>query len=190
MEEPTMLKEIYSETEKRMSDTIEHLKRELATMRTGRASASLLENIKVPYYGTPTPINRVASIATPESNLIVIQPWDQSIVSEIERALLKSELGITPNSDGKIIRLFIPPLTEERRVQLVKLVNKLAEESRVAIRNIRRDSNDMIQELEKEKEISEDDERRAYAEIQKITDKLIAKVDDIFKLKEKEIMTN
>jgi ribosome recycling factor len=184
-----MLKELYDDMEQRMKETIEHYKRELGGVRTGRASASLLENIKVSYYGTLTPVNRLATVSTPESNLIVVQPWDQSIIGDVEKALQKSDLGLTPNSDGKIIRLVVPALTEERRIQLVKLVGKQAEEKRIAIRNIRRDTNEMVKELEKEKEISEDDEHRAYAEIQKVTDRYITKVDEVCKTKEKEILS-
>ncbi|MBN2056346.1 ribosome recycling factor [bacterium] len=184
-----MLEEIYDDARQRMTDTIDHFKRDLSTVRTGRASASLLDNIRVMYYGTPTPINRVATVSTPESNLIVIQPWDQSQLAEIEKALMKSDLGLTPNSDGKIIRLVVPQLTEERRIQLVKMINKQSEDIRIAIRNIRRDANDMIGELQKAKEITEDNEHRGYGEVQKITDKAIARVDELFKLKEKEILS-
>lgn len=184
-----MVNDVYKETEQRMEETCEHFRRELGTIRTGRASATLLENIRISYYGTITPVNRLANIATPESNIIVIQPWDISLIGEIEKALQKSDLGLNPQSDGKIIRLLIPPLSQERRLQLVKNLNKQTEENKVALRNIRRDANEMVKELEKEKEISEDTQRKALAEIQKITDKYIKKLDEMMKKKEQEILS-
>ncbi len=183
-----MLKEIYEEMELEAEDTLEHIKREYNGIRTGRASTSLLDAIKVDYYGSSMPIKQTASVSTPESNLIVIQPWDASITSEIEKAILKSDLGITPQSDGKIIRLVIPPLTEERRIQLAKLVKKIAEESRISIRNVRRDKNDEIKKLLKDKEISEDDAHKGYDKIQEITDEYIKKVDEMMEKKEKEVL--
>jgi ribosome recycling factor len=183
-----MLSETYEETRDRMGKTIESLHKEMKRVRTGRASLSLLDGIRVDYYGTQTPLNQMASLSVPESRLIVIQPWDVSVIKEIEKAILKSDLGLTPSSDGKLIRIAIPPLTEERRKELVKVVNKIAEEYKVAIRNIRRDANEMVKELKKESEISEDDAFKAQDEVQKITDGYIAKIDEIQAEKEKEIL--
>ncbi|MFP4030510.1 MAG: ribosome recycling factor [Desulfococcaceae bacterium] len=183
-----MLSETYEETRDRMEKSIESLKKELKRVRTGRASLSLLDGIKVDYYGAQTPLNQMASLSVPESRLIAIQPWDVSVIKEIEKAILKSDLGLTPSSDGKLIRIAIPPLTEERRKELVKVVNKIAEEYKVAIRNIRRDGNEMVKELKKESEISEDDAFKAQDEIQKITDEYIGKIDEVQAAKEKEIL--
>lgn len=172
----------------RMNSAIESLKKDIASIRTGRASLSLLDGIKIDYYGTPTPINQVAALGIPDSRQITIQPWDQKLIAEIEKAILKSDLGLTPSNDGKIIRLNIPPLTEERRKQLVKVIKKRAEDARIAIRNIRRDINEEIKKAEKEKHISEDEIKKIQDEIQKITDSYIAKVEEIIMQKEKEIM--
>lgn len=183
-----MEQEIKRKTNERMSRTIEVFKKELASIRTGRASLALLDGIMVNYYNTPTPLQQVASLSIPESRQIAIQPWDQKIIPDIEKAILKSDLGLTPTNDGKIIRISIPPLTEERRKQLVKTVRKKAEDARVAIRNIRRDINEEIKKLEKEKHISEDIVKKLHEEIQKITDSFISKVDEVLNHKEKEIM--
>jgi ribosome recycling factor len=183
-----MLSETYEETRDRMGKTIESLQKEMKRVRTGRASLSLLDGIRVDYYGTQTPLNQMASLSVPESRLIVIQPWDVSVIKEIEKAILKSDLGLTPSSDGKLIRIAIPPLTEERRKDLVKVVNKIAEEYKVAVRNIRRDANEMVKELKKEGEISEDDAFKAQEEIQKITDEYVGKIDEVQAAKEKEIL--
>ncbi len=183
-----MLKDVYNDAETRMEKAIKTFKGDLATLRAGRATPALVEKIKVDYYGVMTPLNQMANISAPEPRLLIIQPWDVNALNEIEKAILKSDLGITPNSDGKVIRLVIPRLTEERRQELVKVVRRKAEECRIAIRNIRRDKNDKIKEMEKKGEISEDDFRRAQNEIQKITDKYIDKVDEIVGKKEKEIM--
>jgi ribosome recycling factor len=171
----------------RMNGAIEALKKDFASIRTGRASISLLDGISVDYYGTPTPINQVASLGIPDPRQITIQPWEQRLIPEIEKAILKSDLGLTPGNDGKTIRINIPPLTEERRKQLVKVVRKRAEEARVAIRNIRRDINEEIKKAEKE-HFSEDDVKRLQEEIQKATDSYISKVEDVLQHKEKEIM--
>ena len=173
--------------EERMEKAILALKRDLATLRAGRASASLLDRIQVEYYGSPTPINQLANINTPDSRTLMIQPWDKSALGDIERALMKSDLGLTPANDGNQIRLSIPPLTEERRTELVKLTKKFGEEAKVAIRNIRRDANDDIKKMEKT-DISEDESRRHQDDIQKATDKYIAEVDKVLVAKEKEIM--
>jgi len=157
-------------------------------VRTGRASLALLDGITVDYYGNPTPLQQVASLSVPESRQIVIQPWEQRVISEIEKAIMKSDLGLTPTNDGKVIRINIPPLTEERRKQLVKVVKKRAEEAKIAIRNIRRDSNEELKKLEKEQHLSEDDAKKFHAEIQKLTDASITKVEEVLKHKENEIM--
>ena len=183
-----MIEETYQETRDRMAKTITALESELKRIRTGRASASLLDGIKVDYYGTPTPINQMATVAVPESRLITIQPWDATVIKDIEKAILKSDLGLTPSNDGKLIRIAIPPLTEERRKELVKLVHKTSEEHKVGIRNIRRDSNELIKGFKKDGDVSEDDAFKAQDEIQKITDDHIKQIDEIFKAKEKEIL--
>jgi ribosome recycling factor len=183
-----MKHEFLTETRENMKDTLEALKREFNRIRTGRASTALVEGIKVSAYSTQMPLEQVASISVPESRLIVIQPWDQSIIGEIEKSILKSELGLTPMNDGKVIRISIPPLTEERRKELAKLARKMAEESKISIRNHRRDANEMFKELKKEKEISEDDLYRYQDEVQQITDEFIKKIDETTAEKEKEIV--
>lgn len=171
-----------------MNKVLTNLKSEFATIRTGRASTALLDKILVDYYGTPTPVNQVATISVPEPKMILIQPWETNMLQVIEKAILKSDLGLTPNNDGKVIRLILPDLTAERRKELVKYAKKKAEEAKVSIRNIRREYNDMLKKMEKNKEISEDDSKRSQEEIQKITDKYIDKADEILENKEKEIM--
>ena len=183
-----MIDEIYEETRDRMAKSITSMKSDMKRIRTGRASASLLDGIRVDYYGTPTPLNQMSTISTPESRLLVIQPWDVSVIKDIEKAILKSDLGLTPASDGKIIRLAIPPLTEERRKELVKMVAGTCEDYKIGIRNIRRDSNDMLKSLKKDGDISEDDAYKAQDQVQKITDEYIEQIDKIFKEKEKEIL--
>ncbi len=183
-----MQDEILAELRDKMNKSINVLKRELSKIRTGRASTALLEDIMIECYDTEMPLKQVASISVPESRLILIQPWDKSIIGNIEKGILKSELGLTPVNDGKVIRVPIPPLTEERRKELVKLVKKVGEEIKVAIRNNRREANEMFKELKNEKEISEDDYRRALNEVQKITDEFIEKVNKLVNEKEKEIM--
>lgn len=183
-----MIDAIYDETKKRMGKTIEILKTDLMRIRTGRASLSLLDGIRVDYYGTQTPLNQVASLSIPDSRSIAIQPWDTSVIKEIEKEILKSDLGLTPANDGKIIRIAIPPLTEERRKDLVKIVSKTCEDHKIALRNIRRDSNEKLKEMKKDAQISEDDAYKAQGETQKITDEYIRKVDDIYKEKEQEIL--
>jgi len=178
---------IKKHAEERMEKAIQALKRDLATLRAGRATPALLDRIQVEYYGSPTPLNQLANINTPDSRTLMIQPWDKSSLSDIERAIMKSDLGLTPANDGMNIRLSIPPLTEERRVELVKMTKKFGEESKVAIRNIRRDANDDIKKLEKT-DISEDESRRHQEDVQKMTDKYIAEVDKVLAAKEKEIM--
>ena len=183
-----MVDEIFEDMNDRMGKSVEALKREYSRLRTGRASVSLLDGIRVLYYDTPTPLNQMASLSVPEPRLIVIQPWDKTAIGEIEKAILKSELGLTPINDGKIIRIAIPPLTEERRKELVKVARKMAEDNKVAIRNIRRDANDMLRDLKKEKEITEDELYRSQEEVQKITDQFISELDELCTAKEKEIL--
>ncbi len=183
-----MKEEILSEMRTKMNKSIEALKREFNKLRTGRAHSSLLEGIKVECYDTQMPLEQVATISVPEARLITIKPWDQSIIGEIEKSILKSELGLTPMNDGKIIRINIPPLTEERRKDLAKLAKKMAEESKISIRNHRREANEMLKELKNEKEISEDDMYRGQEEVQKITDEFIKKVEELTENKIKEIM--
>ncbi len=170
-----------------MEKAIGSLKRDLATLRAGRATPSLLDRVQVEYYGAMTPVNQLANITTPDSRTLIIQPWDKSSLAAIEKAIMKSDLGLTPSNDGSIIRLGIPALTEERRAELVKSTKKYGEESKVAIRNIRRDANDEIKKLEKT-DISEDESRRHQEDIQKLTDRFIAEVDKVLVSKEKEIM--
>jgi ribosome recycling factor len=183
-----MLDDVYNDAKSRMQDTIEHYKRQFSTVRTGRASPGLVENIRVDYYGTPTPLKQIAKIAIPEPSLIVIQPWDASALPNIERAIQMSDIGMMPNSDGKIIRLSVPVLTEERRKDLVKMVKKMTEEGRIAIRNIRRDANDTLKGFLKDKEISEDETHEGYDKIQKLTDDYIEKMDETGLAKEDELM--
>jgi len=183
-----MIASIYEETRERMSKSVAALQSEFKKVRTGRASLALLDGIRVDYYGTQTPLNQMASLAVAESRLITIQPWDVSVAKEIEKAILKSDLGLTPSSDGKIIRIGIPPLTEERRKELVKIANKMGEEYKVAVRNIRRDANELIKGLKKDGDISEDEAFKAQEQVQKITDEHIKRIDDVYQEKEREIL--
>ena len=183
-----MVKEIHASHEERMKKALDVLRKEFSTLRAGRATPALLEKVSVDYYGTPTPINQVANVSVPEARMIVIQPWEKTLVPAIEKAIMKSDLGLTPNSDGTVIRLNIPQLTQQRRMELVKVIHKKAEERRVAIRNLRRDANDSVKKLEKDKLISEDEVKKAQEDIQKLTDKYIKEVDNIMNSKEKEIM--
>ncbi len=179
---------IYSEALAKMEKTLSSLKADLNKVRTGRASLALFDDIRVNYYGTPTPLHQIATLAVPEPRLITIQPWDTTIIGEIEKAILKSDVGVTPASDGKIIRINIPRLTEERRKELVKVVRKMAEATKVAIRNIRRDTNEQVKGLEKNKEISKDQLHQWMDKVQASTDSFIEKVDGVLTSKEKEIM--
>jgi len=183
-----MIKEIHNSHEERMKKAIEALRRELATLRAGRATPALLDKITVDYYGAPTPISQVANISVPEPRMITIQAWEKPMIAQIEKAILKSDLGLTPNSDGVIIRLNIPQLTQQRRIELVKMVHKKAEDNRIVIRNVRRDANDLVKKLEKDKSISEDEAKKAQDDMQKLTDKHIKEVDTIMSAKEKEIL--
>ncbi|MCL5024480.1 MAG: ribosome recycling factor [Nitrospirae bacterium] len=183
-----MEKELRKKTTEKMEGAIESLKKEFGSVRTGRASLALLDGIMVDYYGTLTPLGQVASLSVPESRQIAIQPWEQRLISEIEKAIMKSDLGLTPSNDGKTIRIGIPPLTEERRKQLVKVVRKRAEEAKIAIRNVRRESNEELKKLEKEHHLSEDDAKKFHEEIQRLTDAHIEKIDEVLTHKENEIM--
>lgn len=182
-------KDVIKEARPRMETVIEDVRRKLATVRTGRAVVSLLDSVVVEYYGTPTPLNQMASVHVPEPQMLTVQPWDQTQLGAIEKAVRASDLGLNPSNDGKLIRIPIPPLTEERRKQLAKQVHEIAEEHRTAIRNIRRDSNDRLKKLLKDKTISEDNERDGLEEIQKLTNTYIGKIDELMKSKETEILS-
>jgi len=182
------IKPLIADATKRMHASVETVRRELAVMRTGRASLSMLDGIKVDYYGTPTPLNQVGNLGTPDPTLITIQPWDPSLLPVIEKAIRGSDLDLNPQNDGKIIRIPVPPLTEERRKTLVKHAHKHAEEGRVAIRNVRRDVNEHLKKLLKDHEVSEDDEKHAVAEVQKLTDQHIEQINEILKKKEIEVL--
>jgi ribosome recycling factor len=183
-----MRKEILSTTHDRMNKTIEHIRREFSTIRTGRASASLVDGLDVDYYGSSVPLNQLANISIPEPRLLMITPYDKGALGSIEKAILKSDLGLTPNNDGRVVRIPIPELTEERRKNLVKVVRRLAEDTRVSVRNIRREANDQIKKSEKSGDIPEDESHHIIDEVQKVTDEYITKVDEVLKMKEKEIM--
>ena len=183
-----MVKDILSSHEDRMKKCIEALKHEYASLRAGRATPALLDKVMVDYYGTPTPVNQVAKVSVPEPRMIVIQPWEKTILHDIEKAIMKSDLGLNPNSDGTAIRLTIPQLTQDRRAELVKSVNKKAEETKIAIRNLRRDANEAVKKLEKNKEVTEDEAKKAQDDMQKLVDKYIKSVDAAKAIKEKEIM--
>ncbi len=183
-----MFEAITKNLENQMEKALKVLRDELAKIRTGRASPALLDSVRVSYYGTITPLNQMASITTPEARLLVVQPWDLSAISEIEKAILKEDLGVAPQNDGKVIRIPIPPLTEERRKELVKLANKFAEECRVAVRNVRRNGMDELKRAEKEKKLSEDEQKRGQTKIQEMTDAFIKKIDTIVEAKAREIL--
>jgi len=183
-----MIDDIFSETSRKMGKAIEALKRELATIRTGRATPAIVDHIKVDYYGVPTPLSQMATISVPEARLLLIQPWDRQALSSIEKAILKSDLGLTPANDGNVIRLRIPQLTEERRRELIRVVRKRVEEGRVALRNIRRTALEEIRKLEQAKEISQDEQKRAQERLQQLTDGFIEEVDKLAKDKEAELL--
>jgi len=182
------VKKVHSDTEERMKKAIDAISRELSTIRTGRATTALLEGIKVDYYGTITPINQVASVTIPDPRLLVIQPWEKKMITEVAKAIQRADLGLNPITDANVVRLPIPPLTEERRKELVKIVKKITEEGKIAVRNIRRDANDRLKQAEKDKEISEDDSRKAQEKVQELTDKFIEQVEELFNKKEQEVM--
>src|SRR5580698_9720545 len=182
------LKDIQQQLKSRMDKAVQDFQTNLASTRTGRASVAMLDQVRVDYYGTPTPLNQVAQITTPDANMIVIQPWDASILGEIEKTLRASDLGFNPQNDGKIVRVPVPPMTEERRREVVKHLNKMLEEHRTGIRNIRRDGNDAIKKASKEKLISEDEEKRSLEEMQKLTDEEIRRIEEMSRRKEAEVM--
>ncbi len=182
------LKETYTQLRSRMDKAVADFQTNLASVRTGRASIHMLDQVRVDYYGTPTPLNQVAQITTPDASMIVIQPWDASLIAEIEKALRTSDLGFNPNNDGKLVRVPVPPMTEERRRDVVKHLHRVLEDHRTAVRNVRRDGNDSIKKASKEKKISEDEEKRSLDEIQKLTDEEIKRMEEMAKKKEAEVM--
>ena len=186
--DPAIVQETLRDSQERMGKAIEALHRDLATVRTGRANPALVDSLKVDYYGTPTPLQQLASVSVPEARLLVIQPYDKGSISDIEKAIQKSDLGLNPSNDGSVIRLAIPPLTEDRRKELVKTVHKKVEDGRVAIRNVRRDAHEMLRDLKHDKDISEDQEHNAQEELQKITDRFISDADGIGREKERELL--
>lgn len=180
-------KEIIHDTEMKMKKTIESTNREFSVIRTGRASSALVEGLRVDYYGTPTPIKQLAAVSTPDARLIVVQPWDKTILPEVEKAILKSDIGIMPTNDGKVVRLSVPPLTDERRAELDKILKKIAEDGRISLRTGRHSAIEHVRKLEKDKAITEDDKFKSQEEIQKLTDKYIKEIDTLLAAKEKEI---
>lgn len=186
--DPAIVQETLKDADERMGKAIEALHRDLATVRTGRANPALVDSLKVEYYGTPTPLQQLASVSVPEARLLVIQPYDKGSISDIEKAIQKSDLGLNPSNDGSVIRLAIPPLTEDRRKELVKTVHKKVEDGRVGIRNVRRDAHEMLRDLKKDKDISEDQEHNAQEELQKITDRFISDADSVGREKERELL--
>lgn len=183
-----MLKQIVADAEARMKKAVEHFRNELASVRAGRATPAILDKVRVDYYGSPSPVNQVANIEVADARTIVIKPWDRSMIKAIEKGILTSDLGLNPMNDGVVIRLVMPPMTEERRKDLVKSCQKMTEEQRVAVRNVRRDANDAIKKAEKEKTVTEDEAKRTQDDVQKLTDKYIKEVDSVLAAKEKEIM--
>ncbi|MDD9304067.1 MAG: ribosome recycling factor [Desulfobacter sp.] len=183
-----MIDEVLQETKERMGKSEKAFEHELTKVRTGRASQAILDGVKVDYYGTQTPLPQMATVSIPESRLITVKPWDVSVINEVEKAIFKANLGLTPSNDGKLIRIAIPPLTEDRRKEIAKNVAKICEDFKVAVRNIRRDSNEMIKDLQKEGDISEDDSFKAQKQVQEFTDLSIKKLDKIYEAKEKEIL--
>ena len=183
-----MIADVKANASAGMTKALESFKRDLSKVRTGRASLSLLDDVKVDYYGTPTPLNQVGSMAVPEPRLITIQPWEKNLIGEIEKAILKADLGLNPSSDGQVIRLVFPPLTEERRKEMVKQVKRMGEDAKVGIRSVRREANDTLKKLEKDKDITEDEQKRGEKEIQDLTDDYVARVDKVIEEKEKDLM--
>ena len=181
------MKDILKKTEDSMKETIEHLNHEFVVIRTGKATPSLLDNVRVPYYGTPTPINHLATVTVPDAGLIMVKPWDKATMDEIKNAILKADLGLVPSVEGEIMKIPIPPLSEERRQELIKVIHKVAEEARVSIRNRRRDAKEEIEKMEKERKISEDDSKRGHKELEQLTSNFIEKINEHLKNKEKEI---
>lgn len=183
-----MIADVKSKTSAGMVKVLESFRRDLSKVRTGRASLALLDDVRVDYYGTPTPLNQVAALAVPEPRLITIQPWEKSLAGEIERAILKADLGLNPSSDGQLIRLAFPPLTEERRKEMVKQVKRMGEEAKIAVRNVRREGNDALKKFEKDKELTEDELKRGEKEVQDVTNDYVARIDQVIAEKEKDLM--
>ena len=183
-----MIKDILREAEERMHKAVEHVRYELSKIRTGKATTNILDGVKVDYYGTPTPLNQVANLSTPDFHTITIQPWDKTVIPQIEKAIMNANLGLNPASDGSIIRIPIPPLNEERRVEIVKVVKKFGEDGKIAVRNIRRDDIEKMKKTEKEEHVSEDERKHGEDEVQKLTDRFIKDIDTLVAAKEKEVM--
>jgi ribosome recycling factor len=183
-----MIEEVLSEARAAMEKAVKALRKEMTKVRTGRAATNLLDDVRVDYYGVPTPLNQVATLAAPEPRLLTVQPWEKNLIPEIEKAIFKADLGLTPSSDGILIRLPIPALTEERRKEMVKIIKRMAEDAKVSVRNARRDANDTLKLLEKEKEITEDDLKRNEKEVQQLTDEYVATIDSVVEKKEQEVM--
>ncbi|OEU76554.1 MAG: ribosome recycling factor [Desulfuromonadales bacterium C00003093] len=183
-----MIDEVLSEVRSAMDKAVKALKKEMSKVRTGRASTSLLDDVRVDYYGVPTPLSQVATLSVPEPRLLTVQPWEKNLISDIEKALFKADLGMTPSSDGQLIRLPIPALTEERRREMVKIIKRMSEDARISVRSARRDANDTLKMLEKEKEITEDDLKRSEKEVQQVTDEFVATIDAVVQAKEVEVM--
>jgi ribosome recycling factor len=183
-----MVEDILNEAKDHMDKSIEAMKKEFLTLRTGKVTTSVVDHIKVDYYGTPTPLNQVASVTSLDATTIAISPWEKSLLSDIEKAILQANIGVTPNNDGDFIKLFFPPMTSEQRQEIVKQAKAMAEKAKVAVRNIRKDANNKIKRLEKEKEISEDESKKAHDEVQKLTDEHVAKIDSALKSKEADIL--
>lgn len=183
-----MINEVMSEARASMDKAIKALKKEMTKVRTGRASVSLLDDVRVDYYGVPTPLSQVATLAVPEARMMTVQPWEKNLIPEIEKALFKADLGLTPSSDGLLIRLPVPALTEERRREMVKITKRMSEDAKISVRNARRDANETLKMLEKEKEITEDDLKRSEKEVQQLTDEFVAVVDTVVQNKENEVM--
>ena len=183
-----MIDEVLSEARTAMYKAVKSLTREMAKVRTGRASVSLLDDIKVDYYGVPTPLSQVATLSVPEARLITVQPWEKNLIPDIEKAIFKADLGLTPSSDGQLIRLPVPALTEERRREMVKIIKRMSEDAKISVRNARRDANETLKMLEKEKEITEDDLKRSEKDVQQLTDEFVGTIDAVVQGKEKEVM--
>lgn len=183
-----MINEVLSEARTAMDKAVKSLKREMAKVRTGRASVSLLDDVKVDYYGVPTPLSQVATLSVPEARLITVQPWEKNLIPDIEKAIFKADLGLTPSSDGQLIRLPVPALTEERRREMVKIIKRMSEDAKISVRNARRDANETLKMLEKEKEITEDDLKRSEKDVQQVTDEFVSTIDSVVQSKEKEVM--
>ncbi|WP_321370324.1 ribosome recycling factor [uncultured Desulfuromusa sp.] len=183
-----MVKEILSEARTAMDKAVKSLKKEMTKVRTGRASISLLDDVKIEYYGVPTPLSQVATLSVPEARLITVQPWEKNLIPDIEKAIFKADLGLTPASDGVLIRLPVPALTEERRREMVKIIKRMAEDTKISVRNARRDANENLKMLEKEKEITEDDLKRSEKDVQQVTDEFVSTIDSIVQNKEQEVM--